>query len=180
MAKSNKSSARGGKAAPRLQTPTDISGNATPEIADALNRLLADTFALYLKTKNFHWHVSGPHFRDYHLLFDEQATEILASADILAERVRKLGQRTLHSIGEIARSQTIKDNDREFVSAADMLAELMEDNKKTIASMRAAHESADKHDDVATASILENFIDEAEKRNWFLFEASRTGESSGH
>ena len=180
MAKSNKAPARNKTATPRLETPTDISGNATPEIAEALNRLLADTFALYLKTKNFHWHVSGPHFHAYHLLFDEQATAILNSTDILAERVRKLGQRTLHSIGEIAKHQTIKDNNKEFVSAVDMLTELMEDNKKAIKAMRAAHEIADKHDDIATASILENFIDEAEKRNWFLFEASRSGESSGH
>ena len=161
------------KATARLSPQTDISGNAVPEIADALNGCLADAFALYLKTKNFHWHVSGPHFRDYHLLFDEQAAEIFATTDDLAERVRKLGARTLHSIGEIARHQSIKDNDKDFVGPADMLKELMEDNKIVIKAMRKALEVADRHDDVATASILENFIDQAEKRNWFLFEASR-------
>ncbi|HEY4075996.1 MAG TPA: DNA starvation/stationary phase protection protein [Rhizomicrobium sp.] len=168
------------KAAPRLSTQTDLSGNAIPEIAEALNGLAADSYALYTKTKNFHWHVSGPHFRDYHLLFDEQAAEIFATVDDLAERVRKLGARTIHSIGEIAKLQTIKDNNKDFVSPADMLKELMEDNKTVIRAMRKAHEIADKHDDVATASILENFIDAAEKRNWFLFEASRTGTDSGH
>ena len=162
------------KAAPRLSTQTDLSGNAVPEIADALNGCLADAFALYLKTKNFHWHVSGPHFRDYHLLFDEQAAEIFATTDELAERVRKLGASTLHSIGEIGKRQSIKDNDRDFVEPSDMLKELMEDNKSVIKAMRKAHEIADKHEDVATASILENFIDQAEKRNWFLFEASRS------
>ena len=168
------------KAASRLATQTDLSDNAIPEIAEALNGLVADSFALYTKTKNFHWHVSGPHFRDYHLLFDEQAAEIFASIDDLAERVRKIGAKTVHSIGEISRLQSIKDNDKDFVSPADMLAELMSDNKQVIKRMRAAHEIADKHDDVATASILENFIDQAEKRNWFLFEASRTGTGSGH
>ena len=172
MAKDSRSAKA--KTAPRLSTQTDLSGNAVPEIADALNGCLADAFALYLKTKNFHWHVSGPHFRDYHLLFDEQAAEIFATTDELAERVRKLGAGTLHSIGEIAKRQSIKDNDKEFVTPADMLKELMEDNKTVIKAMRKAHEIADKHDDVATASILENFIDQAEKRNWFLFEASRT------
>jgi starvation-inducible DNA-binding protein len=168
------------KASQRLATQTDLSGNAVPEIAEALNGLVADSYALYTKTKNFHWHVSGPHFRDYHLLFDEQAAEIFASIDDLAERVRKVGARTVHSIGEIARLQSIKDNDKDFVSPADMLTELMSDNKQVIKRMRAAHEIADKHDDVATASILENFIDQAEKRNWFLFEASRTATSGGH
>ena len=179
MAKAPKSAPRK-PVAPRLETPTDISGNATPELAEALNGLVADSFALYLKTKNFHWHVSGPHFRDYHLLFDEQATEIFATIDELAERVRKLGQRTIHSVSEIGKTQTIKDNNKDFVSAGDMLRELMDDNKKVIKAMRAAHEVADKHDDVATASILENFIDAAEKRNWFLFEASRSGQDAGH
>src|SRR6201989_355843 len=162
------------KGAARLATQSDLSGNAIPEIAEALNGLVADSYALYTKTKNFHWHVSGPHFRDYHLLFDEQAAEIFASIDDLAERVRKIGARTIHSIGEIGKPQSIKDNDKDFVSPADMLTELMSDNKQVIKRMRAAHEIADKHDDVATASILENFIDQAEKRNWFLFEASRT------
>jgi len=168
------------KSSPRLATQSDLSGNAIPEIAEALNGLAADSLALYTKTKNFHWHVSGPHFRDYHLLFDEQAAEIFATVDDLAERVRKLGAKTIHSIGEIAKLQTIKDNNKDFVSPADMLTELMNDNKLVIKRMRAAHEIADKHDDVATASILENFIDAAEKRNWFLFEASRTGTGGGH
>jgi starvation-inducible DNA-binding protein len=167
------------KAASRLSTQTDLSSNIVPEIAEALNGLVADSYALYTKTKNFHWHVSGPHFRDYHLLFDEQAAEIFATVDDLAERVRKLGARTIHSIGEIAKLQTIKDNDKDFVSPAEMLTELMNDNKLVIKRMRTAHEIADKHEDVATASILENFIDQAEKRNWFLFEASRSA-SDGH
>ena len=166
--------------APDCRPMTDLSGNAVPEIAEALNGLLADAFALYMKTKNFHWHVSGPLFRSYHLLFDEQAAEIYATTDALAERVRKLGARTVHSISEITKLQTIKDNNKDFVSPGDMLRELMADNKTVIKAMRAAHEIADKHDDVATASILENFIDAAEKRNWFLFEASRTGDSGGH
>src|SRR6185312_5991476 len=178
MAKDRKSAKS--KGAARLTTQTDLSGNAVPEIAEALNGCLADAFALYLKTKNFHWHVSGPHFRDYHLLFDEQAAEVYASTDELAERVRKLGARTLHSISEISKRQSIKDNDQDFVSPADMLRELMDDNKTVIKAMRKAHDIADKHEDVATASILENFIDQAEKRNWFLFEASRTGDQSGH
>src|SRR6201986_5083733 len=133
MAKNSKpGKAKSNKAAPRLETPTDLSGNAIPEIAEALNGLVADGYALYTKTKNFHWHVSGPHFRDYHLLFDEQATEIFATVDDLAERVRKLGARTVHSIGEIAKLQTIKDNDADFVTPADMLKELMDDNKHVI------------------------------------------------
>jgi starvation-inducible DNA-binding protein len=180
MAKASKPKKAASKGAPRLETPTDLSGNAVPEIAQALNGLVADAYALYSKTKNFHWHVSGPHFRDYHLLFDDQATEVFATIDDLAERVRKLGARTVHSIGEIAKLQTIKDNNKDFVSPGDMLRELMADNKTVIKAMRAAHEIADKHDDVATASILENFIDAAEKRNWFLFEASRTGTEGGH
>src|SRR5436190_19405447 len=166
--------------AARLETPTDLSGEAIKEVSIALNALLADTFALYMKTKNFHWHISGPHFRSYHLLFDEQAAEIYATTDELAERVRKTGGRTLHSISEISKLQSIKDNNKEFVSANDMLHELMADTKTTIKAMRAAHEIADKRDDIATASILENFIDAAEKRHWFLFEASRSGTGGGH
>ena len=176
MAKASKAA----KSSSRLDTPTDLSGNATPEIAQALNGLLADAFTLYLKTKNFHWHVSGPHFRSYHLLFDEQAAEIYATTDELAERVRKIGGKTLHSIGEIGKLSSLKDNNKDFVSANDMLQELMADTKTVIRNMRAAHEVADKHDDIATASILENFIDAAEKRHWFLFEASRSGDGSGH
>ncbi|MGZ5920832.1 MAG: Dps family protein [Rhizomicrobium sp.] len=178
MAKDSKSAKS--KAALRLETPTDLSNNAIPEIAEALNGLVADAFALYLKTKNFHWHVSGPHFRDYHLLFDEHADQIFASTDELAERVRKIGGRTLRSIGEIAKLQSLSDNNQDFVGPADMIRELMADNKKMMKAMRKAHEIADKHDDVATASILENFIDQTERRNWFLFEASRTGNRSGH
>ena len=176
MAKGSKPS----KTKARLDTPTDLSGNAIPELSEALNGLVADAFALYLKTKNFHWHVSGPHFRDYHLLFDEHAAQIFATTDDLAERVRKIGGRTVRSIGEIARLQTISDNNEEFVGPAEMIRELMADNKKMMKAMRGVHELCDKHNDVATASILENFIDGAERRNWFLYEASRRADDSGH
>lgn len=168
------------QAAARLNTPTDLSDDAIEAISEALNGLLADTFALYVKTKNFHWHVSGPHFRDYHLLLDEQAAQIEASIDILAERVRKIGGRTIRSIGHIAKLQRVKDNDDEIVLPGDMLSELMADNKAHIENMREAHKIADEHEDVATASLLEVFIDEAEKRCWFLFEASRGADRSGH
>ena len=171
----SKTSNKSDKVAPELDTPTDLPQSAVDKISTSLNTLLADAFALYLKTKNFHWHVSGRHFNDYHLMLDQQSDAIFATTDQLAERVRKLGARTIHSIGEIARLSTIKDNDKNYVSPQDMLTELMNDNKTVIKRMRAAHEIADKHDDVATASILENFIDAAEKRNWFLFEASRKG-----
>ena len=164
----------------RLETPTDLSADAVREISAALNALLADTFALYVKTKNFHWHISGPHFRDYHLLLDEQAEQLDGSIDVLAERARKVGGTTIRSIGHIAKLQRVKDNDKDYVSAIDMLVELMNDNKAQIHHMREAHEIADKHEDVATASLLENFIDEAEKRCWFLFEASREAERGGH
>src|SRR5262245_36107401 len=164
----------------RLDTPTDLSSEAVREISAALNALIADTFALYVKTKNFHWHISGPHFRDYHLLLDEQGDQLQASIDVLAERARKVGGTTIRSIGHIAKLQRIKDNDKSYVSAIDMLLELMNDNKAQIHSMREAHEVADEHEDVATASLLENFIDEAEKRCWFLFEASREAERGGH
>ena len=169
-----------GRAAPALDTPTDLDEKAVSEISEALNGVLADAFALYLKTKNFHWHVSGPHFRDYHLLLDDQASEIEASVDVLAERVRRIGGTTIRSIGHIARLQRVKDNDEEMVLPGDMLGELMADNKAHIENMRKAHEVADEHEDVATASVLENFIDEAEKRCWFLFEASRGADRSGH
>jgi starvation-inducible DNA-binding protein len=164
----------------RLDTPTDLSSDAVREVSAALNALLADTFALYLKTKNFHWHMSGPHFRDYHLLLDEQADQLENSIDILAERVRRIGGTTIRSIGHIAKLQRIKDNDKDYVPAIDMLLELMNDNKAHIRHMRKAHEVADKHEDVATASFLEVFIDEAEKRCWFLFEASRQAERTSH
>lgn len=158
---------------PDLDTPTDLSQEAVEKISAAINPLVADAFALYIKTKNFHWHVSGRHFRDYHLLMDEQATAIFASIDELAERVRKIGGTTLRSVGHLAKLTGIKDNDEKFVPPRQMLRELMEDNKKTVVAMRKAHEVADKYDDSATASILENFIDAAERRTWFLFEASR-------
>jgi starvation-inducible DNA-binding protein len=166
--------------ADRLNTPTELSEEAIRDISQALNGLLADTFALYVKTKNFHWHVSGPHFRDYHLLLDEQATQIEDSIDILAERVRKIGGTTIRSIGHIAKLQRLKDNNEDIVLPGDMLSELMADNKAHIHNMREAHRIADEHEDVATASLLENFIDEAEKRCWFLFEASRGADRSGH
>ncbi len=157
----------------RLGTRTDLSENATRDIAAAINGLLADTFALYLKTKNFHWHMSGPHFRDYHLLLDEQSDQIFAMTDPLAERVRKLGRNTLHSVGEIARNQRVLDNDAEYVEPDGMLAELQEDNQQLVKRMREAHATCEDHGDVATASLLETWIDEAERRNWFLFEATR-------
>jgi starvation-inducible DNA-binding protein len=164
----------------RLATPSDLPDAATRDITGALNALLADTFALYLKTKNFHWHMSGPHFRDYHLLLDEQADQIYAMTDPLAERVRKLGGLTLRSIGNIARLQRVLDNDAPYVEELDMLAELRDDNKMMAARMREAHGLCDEHRDVATASLLEVWIDETERRTWFLFEASRRGDPSGH
>jgi starvation-inducible DNA-binding protein len=156
-----------------LDTPTSLGSNAARDIAGALNALLADTFALYLKTKNFHWHVSGPHFRDYHELLDEQASQILGATDDMAERVRKIGGTTLRSIGHIARLQRVLDNDAEFVSPQDMLAELRDDNKDFAQRLREVHDLADEHGDVATASLIENWIDESERRAWFLFEAAR-------
>jgi starvation-inducible DNA-binding protein len=165
---------------PRLQTPTDLGANARKDIAGALNAILADSFALYIKTKNFHWHVSGPHFRDYHLLLDEQADQIFATTDVLAERVRKIGGNTLRSIGDIARQQRLADNDAAYVTPDDMLAELRDDNQRVVASMREAHGLCDEHEDVATASLLETFIDDAERRVWFLYEAGRKGDSTGH
>ena len=168
------------KPTPRLATPTDLKSNATKDIAGALNAILADTFALYMKTKNFHWHISGPHFRDYHLLLDDQAADIFATTDEIAERVRKIGGNTLRSIGDIARKQRLADNDAEYVDPADMLAELREDNQRVVASMREAHDLCDEHRDVATASLLENYIDAAEKRVWFLYEIGRKGDPTGH
>ena len=152
-----------------LDTPTDLSEDAVRDISKAMNGILADSFALYLKTKNFHWHVSGPHFRDYHELLDEQATQIFGATDDMAERVRKIGGMTLRSIGE-----------ENYVPPVDMLRELMEDNKAVAKAMREAHGLSDKHEDVATASMLELWIDEAEKRAWFLFEASRKPDQTGH
>ena len=156
-----------------LNTPTDLAAKATPQLAGSLNALLADFFALYLKTKNFHWHMSGPHFRDYHLMLDEQADQIYAVTDDLAERVRKIGGTTLRSISHISKEQSIADNDEAFVSAGDMVRELMNDNKAVAAAMRKAHDLCDEHKDVATASLLEVYIDETERRSWFLFESCR-------
>ena len=163
-----------------LATPTDLKAAATKDISAAMNAILADVFALYLKTKNFHWHMSGPHFRDYHLLLDEQADQIYAMADPIAERIRKLGGSTLRSIGHIARTQRVLDNDAEYVEPLDMLAELREDNKEMAARLREAHNVADDHRDIATASLIEVWIDETERRTWFLFEASRHGDATGH
>ncbi|WP_210497396.1 Dps family protein [Microvirga antarctica] len=168
------------KTASSLDTPTDLKPDGVAAVSKALNALLADTFALYLKTKNFHWHVSGPHFRDYHLLLDEQADQIFSTTDDIAERVRKIGGTTLRSIGQIASLQRVVDNNAEFVPPVEMLRELMNDNKAFTANLRKAHELCDKHDDVATASLIENWIDATERRTWFLFEASRAGDNSGH
>jgi starvation-inducible DNA-binding protein len=159
-----------------LATPTDLKPNAVRDLAGALNILLADMFGLYVKTKNFHWHVSGPHFRDYHLLLDEQGEQIFATTDAIAERVRKIGSTTLRSIGHIGRLQRIEDNDADFVTPMDMLAELRDDNKQLTTSMREVHDLCEEHGDVATASLLEVWIDEAERRTWFLFEATRAAE----
>jgi starvation-inducible DNA-binding protein len=168
------------KPTPRLKTPTDLGGNATKDIAGAINAILADTFALYMKTKNFHWHISGPHFRDYHLMLDEQGAELFATTDALAERVRKIGGNTLRSIGDIARQTRIADNDADYVTPDDMLAELRDDTQRTITAMREAHDLCDEHNDVATASLLETYIDAAEKRVWFLYETGRKGDPTGH
>jgi starvation-inducible DNA-binding protein len=163
-----------------LATPTDLAAAATKDITGALNALLADAFALYMKTKNFHWHMSGPHFRDYHLLLDEQADQLYAMTDPIAERVRKLGGATLKSIGQIARTQRVLDNDAGYVEPSDMLAELRDDNKTLAARMRETHNVCDEHRDVATASLIEVWIDETERRTWFLFEAGRKGDATGH
>jgi starvation-inducible DNA-binding protein len=156
-----------------LHTPSDLSARAVQDISRALNILLADMFALYLKTKNFHWHVSGPHFRDYHLLLDEQGGQIFATTDSIAERVRKIGGTTLRSIGHIWRLPRVLDNDADFVTPADMLAELRNDNRALVTNLREAHDVCDGHGDVASASLLENWIDEAERRVWFLYESTR-------
>jgi len=163
--------ARATRASP-LSTPTDLKAAATRDITAALNVLLADVFALYIKTKNFHWHMSGPHFRDYHLLLDEQADQIFAMTDVVAERVRKIGGLTIHSIGQIGRLQRIADNDAEYVSALDMLAELRDDNKTLLGALRSAHDVCEEHGDVASTSLIEIWIDETERRLWFLFEAA--------
>ena len=159
----------------KLKTPTDLNSNATKSVAEAMNIALADCFALYLKTKNFHWHVSGPHFRDYHLMLDDQATQILGVTDAIAERVRKTGNTTLRSIGDIARHQNITDNDKDFVGPDAMLAELRDDNLKLVEAFREARERAEEAKDTATSSLADDWIDQAEERAWFLFEASRKG-----
>jgi starvation-inducible DNA-binding protein len=158
-----------------LATPTDLTAQATKDISGTMNAILADVFALYLKTKNFHWHMSGPHFRDYHLMMDEQADQIYAMTDPVAERVRKLGGTTLRSIGHISRLQRVLDNDADYVEPLGMLAELREDNLAFVTRLRAAHAVCDEHGDIATASLIEVWIDEAERRTWFLFEASQAG-----
>ncbi|MGH9327641.1 MAG: Dps family protein [Terriglobia bacterium] len=159
-----------------LATPTNLTSEATKNISGELNRLVADVFALYVKTKNFHWHVSGPHFRDYHLLLDEHATQIFGMTDDIAERVRKIGGTTIHSIGHIARLQHVLDNDADYVDPLDMLSELREDNKALLTSMRETHALCEEENDVATASLLEIWIDQTERRIWFLFETTRKGE----
>jgi starvation-inducible DNA-binding protein len=171
----------GHKSARALDTPTDLDNTGVKAVSEALNGLLADSYALYLKTKNFHWHASGPHFRDYHLLFDEQAADILAATDDMAERVRKIGGTTLRSIGHISKLQSVvSDNDADFVPPAMMLKELMEDNRNVAEAMRRAHEVCDEYEDIATASLIEVWIDQTEKRKWFLFEAARAGSNDGH
>ena len=163
-----------------LTTPTDLKPSAVKDIAGAMNAVLADIFALYLKTKNFHWHMSGPHFRDYHLLLDEHADQIFAMTDPIAERIRKIGGLTIRSIGHVARLQRMLDNDAEYVEPEDMLAELREDNKTLTARLREAHGVCEDHNDVATTSLIESWIDETERRTWFLFEVARRADSTGH
>src|SRR5271167_1847179 len=163
-----------------LVTPTDLKAAATRDISGAMNAILADVFALYLKTKNFHWHMSGPHFRDYHLLLDEQGDQLFAMTDPIAERIRKLGGTTLRSIGHIARTQRLLDNDAPYVDPLDMLAELCEDNKTLVTHLREVHGMIEEHGDIATTSLIEVWIDETERRTWFLFESSRRGDPTGH
>ncbi len=158
-----------------LATPTDLKPEATKDIAGAMNAILADVFALYLKTKNFHWHLSGPHFRDYHLMLDDHADQLFAMTDPIAERVRKVGGNTLRSIGQIAKMKRVADNDASYVEPLDMLAELREDNKDMAGRLREAHDVCDEHRDIATASLIEVWIDETERRTWFLFESCRVG-----
>jgi starvation-inducible DNA-binding protein len=163
-----------------LRTATDLKTLATTDISGAMNAILADVFALYLKTKNFHWHLSGPHFRDYHLLLDEHGDQLFAMTDLIAERIRKIGGTTVRSIGHVARLQRVLDNDAEYVEPGDMLSELREDSKTLTARLREAHGVCEDHNDIATASLIETWIDETERRTWFLFEASRRGDSPGH
>ena len=174
-----RTSQHNGRVNPALATPTDLSQKGVAAIASELRQLLADVFALYVKTKNFHWHLSGPHFRDYHLLLDEQADQLFATTDVIAERVRKIGGTTVRSIGHIAQLQRVLDNDAEYVTPLDMLAELRDDNIQLAQRLRETHGVCDEHGDVATASLIEIWIDEAERRTWFLFEAGRAGEVPG-
>jgi starvation-inducible DNA-binding protein len=168
------SKAKSDKVSPDLDTPTDLSPEAVEKISAAVNPLIADAFALYLKTKNFHWHISGRHFRDYHLMLDEQGEQIFAATDPIAERVRKIGGTTLRSIGQIKQHQRVLDNDADYVTPEDMLAELRDDNLQLAARLLETHSVCDEHDDVATASLIEVWIDEAERRAWFLYEATRS------
>jgi starvation-inducible DNA-binding protein len=156
-----------------LDTPSDLKEKGREKVAESINQLVADAFALYIKTKNYHWHMSGRHFRDYHLLLDDQAAQILATIDPLAERVRKIGGSTIRSVGHVAQLQRVKDNDEDFVGPKEMLEDLVNENKKMAKNMREAHQVADDAEDVATASLLENYIDETEERTWFLFETTR-------
>jgi starvation-inducible DNA-binding protein len=167
------------KVRPSLATPSDLKDAATRDVTAAMNGILADVFAMYMKTKNFHWHMSGPHFRDYHVMLDEQSVQLFAMTDPIAERVRKLGGTTLRSIGQIARIQRTSDNDAAYVEPSDMLAELREDNKALTTRLREAHGVCDLHRDIATASLIEVWIDETERRTWFLFEAGRPSDTSG-
>ena len=178
-AKANRQKLKGLQRRP-LSTPTDLTAEATRDVTGAMNALLADVFALYLKTKNFHWHLSGPHFRDYHLMFDEHGDQIFAMADPIAERVRKIGGSTIKSIGHIARLQRVLDNDADYVDPEDMLAELCEDNKTLTARLREAHNVCEEYRDFATSSLIETWIDETERRTWFLFETSRGELTSRH
>jgi starvation-inducible DNA-binding protein len=182
MKKSNGKKTQDAKTTQRapLATPTDLKAAGTHDIAGAMNAILADVFALYLKTKNFHWHMSGPHFRDYHLLLDDHGDQLFAMTDPIAERIRKVGGSTLKSIGHIRRLQRVLDNDADYVEPEDMLAELREDNQTLAAAMREAHNVCDEHRDIATASLLEVWIDETERHTWFLFESARKGDSTGH
>jgi starvation-inducible DNA-binding protein len=172
----NKNEALKARRKASLRTPTDLKPEATRDIAAALNGVLADVFALYMKTKNFHWHMSGPHFRDYHLMLDEQSDQLFAMTDPIAERVRKVGGMTLRSIGHIARSQRVLDNDADYVEPLDMLGELQDDNKDLATRLREAHDTCEEHRDIASASLIEVWIDETERRAWFLYESTRTTE----
>jgi starvation-inducible DNA-binding protein len=177
---SNKQTELKNRRAAPLVTPTDLGAQASKNIAGGMNAILADVFALWFKTKNFHWHMSGPHFRDYHLLLDEQADQLYEMTDPIAERIRKTGGSTLRSIGHVAKIQRVKDNDADYVDPLDMLAELREDNQTLAARLREVHEVVDEMRDIATASLIENWIDETERRVWFLYEASRHGGTGGH